>query len=85
MLKADHWRRELESCRTCKGYDSTEEDVMCPSCKEASANLKVESEKLYFNRELDSLLKQLKQTSDADLTGEYEQILNQVRSGKVMN
>lgn len=82
IMKRDHLRSQIGQCG--EGCDE-EDEGLCPECCEIFELVQDEDEKLARNKELDTILKQLKDACDADLTEEYQRILDHPRDCKVVH
>lgn len=82
MMHRDHLRNQIGNCG--EGCDE-EDDGLCDTCCDIFELLQAEDNRLARNRELDEVLKQLKQACDEDRTGEYRQLLEHPRDSRVFH
>jgi hypothetical protein len=82
LMEADYLERQIGNCGEQCGI---EDEGLCPECCKALEKVIAEDERLAGNKELDNVLKKLKQACKEDKTGEYERILKQSREGKVVH
>lgn len=82
LMQRDHLQSQIGNCG---GSCDEEDDVLCPDCCEAFKKVQVEDDRLVEGRELDEVLKKLRQACDDDKTGKYQRILEQSREGKVVH
>ena len=81
LMHRDHLRNQIDTCEEGCGDDQG----LCPKCIILQEQLLAEADRLALNSELDAVLKKLKQACDADLTGEYQRILDQPRGSGVVH
>jgi uncharacterized protein with PIN domain len=85
LMHRDHLKQQIGKCvGQCEGYDADEDEGLCPKCCEVLVQVQKEEERLQGNKELDEILKKLKNACDEDKTGRYQRILEQSREGKVI-
>jgi len=86
LMQLDYLRSQIGNCgEQCQGLDAGEDEGLCPACCDAFAAVLAEEDSLAEGRELDEVLKKLRQACDEDKTGQYERILRQTREGKVIH
>lgn len=82
LMEVDHLERRIAHCGEQCGI---EDEGLCPECCKALEKVITEDERLAGDKELDSILRKLKQACQEDKTGGYERILKQSREGKVFH
>lgn len=82
MMHRDHLRNQIGLCGSGCG---DEDEGLCPACLKIFEQVQTEDGRLAQNRELNEVLKKIKQACAEDKSGEYERIFNQFREGKVIH
>jgi hypothetical protein len=82
MMQRDYFRSQIGRCG--EGCDE-EDEGLCPQCLVLFKEVQAEDDKLAMNRELDAVLKKLRQACNEDKTGEFQRLLDQSRHGKVFH
>jgi hypothetical protein len=86
LMQLDYLRNRVGKCGVpCEGLDAKDDEGLCPEYCGWFARVLAEEERLTEGKELDDVLKKLRQACDEDKTGEYERILKQSREGKVVH
>ena len=75
LMTRDHLRNQIDTCEEGCGDD----EGLSDRCSEIYEEILAEDKRLNANKELDVLLKKLKEACDEDNTGEFQRILNQPR------
>ena len=81
LILRDHLQNQIDTCEQGCGDD----EGLCPKCSETFEEVLAEDKRLNGNKELDAIMKKLKEACDGDFTGEYHRILNAPRSGGVVH
>ena len=79
LMTRDHLRNQIDVCEEGCGED----EGLCDRCSTIYEELLVEDKRLNANKELDALLKKLKEACDEDKTGSFQRILDAPRIGGV--
>ena len=82
LIHRDNLESQIGICGEGCGED---DEGLCPECCEVFEMVQAEDERLDQNQEFNNILKQLEEACNADLTGEFQRILDQPRGGGVVH